>query len=751
MGLFSHFILQRSDDPMARSRLRVEVRQKFLINASFLALLALITVAITLLYISSERNFHWWIDWYYPTIQIANVFRDSPSEAIQLIGRSLVQERNRLYVLPLLPFIWIFGSSRLVYEVSLALVYLLPLALVMGGIATQLIRTHRQTVFWSTALLTLLIPVSWVPTFMGIPDTGGALLISLATFVYLQDVRLRQWWRIPLIGLLIGLAILLRRHFIYGGFAFFGALSLQALSFFYTEVQKSLPLGLRNLLLMGVRIGLMGAATLATLMIVAPVFTYGAMTIDYRSLYTSWSLPFSDITNLYASFYGWATWLFVLIGFSAGILTRSVALPAVSFVGLTGVISLIVWVVVLRYGNVFYSLQVTPLVVIGLVVFFWTTWIRLTGKVRTLMLAVVGCYLVSNLVIGLTPIGQFESVFRPLFALGFPPLARTDYDEVVRLVNYLRQLAPKEEPIFVVGNQRLQLDSTLMRASELMLYGGDRRILNILQTPKVDSRDEYPIETLLQAQYVVVPNPLPDYPGVPTKVPAVGEWLPNKEIDVVTVAFDAFTQNWEFAQDFKRLPVQFTFSGNAVVSIYQRTRPTSPETAIRTLYAMQQQIGERPGSQQNWIMYSQPWNHYSIARNQYNAYQLISFDSPREPISKAISKVSAQQNAERNQGRGASFLYLGSLPENTEVTGAMTYMAKACNTSSLQLTMLNMEGQVVSSLKTKYSRKQSANFKISISGKNPAYLLLDILTYDKNDLVELCTVEIKSLAVSPKK
>ncbi|HEY9635782.1 MAG TPA: hypothetical protein V6D14_20420 [Coleofasciculaceae cyanobacterium] len=736
---------------MPRSRSRVEVRQKFLINASLLALLALIIVIVTSLYISSERNLHWWIDWYYPTIQIANALRSAPSKAIELIGSSLLQERNRLYVLPLVPFIWVFGSSRLVYEISLALVYLLPWALGMGAIATQLIRTHSRTVFWSTALLTVLIPVSWVPTFMGIPDTGGAALMAIAAFVYLQDVRLKQWWRVPLIGLLIGLAILLRRHFIYGGLAFIGALSLQSLFFFSTEVQKKPQLALRNLLLVGVQIGLIAATILVTLLTIAPVFTYGALTIDYKSLYTSWTLPLGDTFNLYAYYYGWATWLIVLIGFSASVLTHSLPLSAVNFLGLWGILSLVIWLVQLRYGNVFYSLHLTPLVILGLVAFIWTAWSRLRGHVRTIMLGVVTCYLVSNLVIGLTPIGQFDSVFRPLFALSMPPLVRTDYDEVIRLLNYLRQLAPNEEPIFVVGNQRLQLDSSLIRASELLLYGRERLILNVLQVPKVDSRDEYPIETLLQAQYVVVPSFLPDYPGVPTKVPAVGEWVPNKEIDVVKVVFDAFTQNWEFAQDFKPLPVQFKFSENATVRIYQRTRPTSVATAIRTLYAMQQQIGKSPGSQQEWVLFNHPWNNYSIARSQNNTYQLISFDIPHEPLSPALPQKSAQQKAARTKGQGTSFLYLGVVPKAVEVTGAMTYLDKACDNSSLQLTMLNKEGQIVSSLTTKYSRQQSASFKLSLTAENPAYLLLDILTYDKKDLAKLCTLQIDSLAVSPQK
>jgi hypothetical protein len=51
----------------------------------------------------------------------------------------------------LIPFILVFGSSRLIYELALALAYLLPFALVMGAIATQLIRAHSRPVFWATA------------------------------------------------------------------------------------------------------------------------------------------------------------------------------------------------------------------------------------------------------------------------------------------------------------------------------------------------------------------------------------------------------------------------------------------------------------------------------------------------------------------------------------------------------------------------------------------------------------------------
>jgi hypothetical protein len=107
------------------------------------------------------------------------------------------------------------------------------------------------------------------------------------------------------------------------------------------------------------------------------------------------------------------------------------------------------------------------------------------------------------------------------------------------------------------------------------------------------------------------------------------------------------------------------------------------------------------------------------------------------------------RSAERTQKLGASFLYLGSLPEKAEVTGSITYLDNSCVSSSIRLTMLNKEGQIVSSTET--SRHVSSKFKLPIRGKNSTYLLLDALTYDKNDLISSCTIEIASLAISAQK
>jgi len=690
------------------------LRRQLLIDGGLLTLLVLIIVTTTCLYTWTEHNFYWWVDWWYKAITIADAFHESLPQALNLLSQTLKTERNSLYTVPLVPFILAFGNSRLTYELSLAVVYLLPFSLVLGAISTQLLPS--RAVFWSTAFLSLLVPVTWIPTFLGLPDTGGALLIALATLAYLQNIRLMQWWRMPLIGFLIAAATLLRRHFIYGGIALLGAITLQALFFFCQEVRKSSQRALLNLLLCGVQLSLIAATSLSVLIAIAGNFTSRALTTNYISLYASWSLPASDLVERYALFYGWATWLLVAVGFSAGIFTRVLPLPQASLICLSGLLALIEWLFILRYGNIFYSLHTTPLVVLGLAAFLWTSWFTLAGKVRTLVLSVAGCYLASNFILALTGIGN-----NPL-ALSIPPLVRTDYNEAVRLVQYLHELTPNQEPIYVVGHQRLQLNTSFIKAVQSVIYRNNQ-VLNTLIVPQVDSEDFYPLETLLQAQYVVVPNYLPQYPGSVTKVPAVGEWLAPQEHDVVKVVLNAFSQNWQIAQDFQPLPVQFRFEQGTVISIYKRTRPTTLVTAMQTFATMQQQIGKKPGSQLDWLLLSSLSAGAGIAKNPDNTYQLWVTPGSRP--------------------RTTSFLYANPLPQQINITGNLNFLDRRCSGATLQFTKVNQQG-VINSTQSLHFRQDSVIFSLSLRSIPKTYLLLNISSQNSSNY---CNLEVGHLAV----
>ena len=736
--------------------------RKFLIDGFFLFLLVLVTVAVTSIYVSREHTFYWWdyAGYNTATVNTANLFRDSPDKAWRGVIESLSQEKNLLISLPLVPFILLFGESRLSYILSVSLIYVLPFRLLLGAISAKLIPVYSRRVFWSTVLLSLLIPMSWVPTLRGYLDTGGCVFVALAILVYLQDVRLKSWWKIPLIGFFLAVAILWRRHFAYSAIAFFGAATLQvfiefivliyrretalkyrrekqlpcpkdqdtAVPFPYLDFPKdkdtAVPFPYRCLLESGVKLGLIAVTSLTILMLVAGDFTRSALTVDYRNLYVARSLPVNDILTRYADFYGLGTWLLVLIGFSAGLLTRMLVPAATIFVSLFGVLSLIQWLLVLRYGYLHYTIHITPIALLGLSTFLWTTWLTLKGKVRYFMLGATGLYLVLNAAVGLIPL---KIDFSRLFVANFPPLVRSDYDEVVKLVEFLRKLAPNEEPIYIAGASNNFNANILRQANRKLNPPEGWWKLNTIGRPQIDSRDTYPLPELLQSQYAVVAVPFQQV------LPTDEQVLRSHEQDVVKVVYDAFTQNWEIARDFQLLPEQFKLENGVTVSVYRRVRPTDTATAVRTLDAMQRQIVDRPGTQLDWISLHQSIYtsaNYSVSQESDNLYNVVT-----HPI-------------KNSQKLDTSFLYLGSISDKAKVTGKLNLPNKQCPGIALRLTLWDKQGKLVDSTEMAYSQKSAIGLNLLVEGKNSIYLLLEVLSNSKQDLTNQCQLEINNLAVS---
>ena len=713
--------------------------RKSLIDGFFLFLLVLVTVAVTSIYVSSEHTFYWWdyAGYNTATVNTANLFRDSPDKAWRGVIESLSKEKNLLISLPLVPFILLFGESRLSYILSVSLIYVLPFRLLLGAISAKLIPVYPRRVFWSTVLLSLLIPMSWIPTLRGYLDTGGCVFVALAILVYLQDVKLKSWWKIPLIGFLLAAAILLRRHFAYSAIAFFGAATLQVFIEFIIllypnktalsspkDKEAAVPFPYQCLFESGVKLGLIAVTSLTILMLVAGDFTRSALTVDYRNLYVAWSLPVNDILTRYADFYGLGTWLLVLIGFSAGILTRMLVPAAAIFVSLFGVLSLIEWLLVLRYGYLHYTIHITPIALLGISTFFWTTWLTLKGKVRYFMLGAAGLYLVVNAAVGLIPL---KIDLPRLFVGNFPPLVRSDYDEVVKLVEFLRKLAPNEEPIYIVGASNNFNANIIRQANRKLNPPQGWWKLNTIGRPQIDSRDTYPLPELLQSQYAVVAVPFQQV------LPTDEQVLRSHEQDVVKVVYDAFTQNWEIARDFQLLPEQFKLENGVTVSVYRRMRPTDTATAVRTLDAMQRQIVDRPGTQLDWISLHQSIYtsaNYSVSQESDNLYNIVT-----HPI-------------KNSQKLDTSFLYLGSISDKAKVTGKLNLPNKQCPGIALRLTLWDKQGKLVDSAEMAYSQKSAIGLNLLVEGKNPLYLLLEVLSSSKQDLTNQCQLEINNLAVS---
>ena len=89
------------------------------------------------------------------------------------------------------------------------------------------------------------------------------------------------------------------------------------------------------------------------------------------------------------------------------------------------------------------------------------------------------------------------------------------------------------------------------------------------------------------------------------------------------------------------------------------------------------------------------------------------------------------------------------MTDQTQVMGSINYLDQACVGSSLRVAMLDTEGNIVSSKERAYSHtpKKITPFDLSVQGRGSAYILLNILNYDENDLVNSCTLQINPLTV----
>ncbi|MBP0002963.1 MAG: hypothetical protein J7642_04440 [Cyanobacteria bacterium SBC] len=535
----------------------------------FLTLVTVI-VTVTTMYVSQENTFYWWdyADYHNYAILVTDTFRSSVGEGWKFVRETLTQQKNALHVVPLLPFLIIGGNSRLAYILGIALTYFLPFSLAMGAIASSIVPTSidrcdknvlqpaSQLSFWIAAFLTLLVPLSWVPLLRGYPDVGGVMLLGWASWLYLRNPRLSKIWQIVAMGSLLGLSILFRRHFAYGAISILVAAWLSQFS--VKAWQQWLTLSLR-----------LAAVALVSFVVLAGVaweFTIRAMTTDYVSRYAVWSLPVSDIFWRIVSGYGWGFLIVALAGWILQIwhLQNSENYRNWLFVAIAGTVAMAISILKLRYGNLHYTLHLTPWFVLGCI-----GWIGAMQR-RRLVLSLTGLYLFVNCSLGLGDVPQ-RSIF--FFAKSHPPIERHDTIDLRRSIDRLRELTTPEDSIFVIGASN-EFNALMLMDGELEMYGDDRR-LNFLPVPILDGNIS-PVDTLLLADWVVLATPLQ------VIQPGDEQIVRSNSQNVVKVMFEAFSENWEITRDFQKIPESFQLDNGVVLSLYQRIRETSEKVEEQT-------------------------------------------------------------------------------------------------------------------------------------------------------------------------
>jgi hypothetical protein len=539
------------------------------------ALLLLLTVvSLVIRYITPETGFYWWdyADYHNYAILMAEAFNQSPSDGWEFLGQSLSQQKNALHILPLLPIIQLGDHSRLAYILSLALIYLIPFSLGMGAIATELPLRHlsqwgKRPVFWFTTVLTLLLPMTWIPMLRGYPDIGGAMVLVWATWLYLRYPRLRQPWQILALGAMIALMVLLRRHFAYSALTLLLAVALSQRIGSRKDWQKSLILWLR--------LAMVGIVSLIVMAIVAPEFTQKAMTTDFSSRYQLWSLPLGVMLSRTGAAYGWGLWAMAIVGW---LVSQRWGQLGWRVVGMAAGLSLGVVLLKLRYGNLHYTLHLTPWLVLGLLAF---TEVLLDRVQRRWGLVLLGAYVLVNfssglgmLSTGMSPsVADFpsESVLarvplKPLLAKAHPPLVRQDRAELERLLLRLQGLSQQQQTVALLAASN-QVNASMFQSEAFQRFDNSLTLLPVA----IFDGPVSPWETVLEADVVIVATP-------PQLIELQDEQVVRSQSQtMIRLISEAFTQNQAITEKFRRLPDSFELQGGVQVWLYERRQPRAAQ------------------------------------------------------------------------------------------------------------------------------------------------------------------------------
>ncbi len=561
-----------------------------------LLVLAISIAGICWGYISAEETFYWWDygGYYHWSVKIAGNLQTSPGETIKTFWDSLDKDYSQLPLLPAIAFILMFGESRLVYVLAVALVYFLPFCLMLGAIATQLLAYYpRRHVFWSTIAIAILTPVAWAPMFRGFPDTGAAFLVAAAWFFYFRGKLATEnslsetiFTSMVPAGICLGFAMLFRRHFAYDIVTLVAAISINAAIELFSNWRQSRQQTKQNFYRQATQILAVGLSAILPIVVLAGNFVKRILESNYRDLYVSYSLPLSDSLFHYTTAYGWGIVILAVLGWYGGMVTKRLQPVVARILAIAFAIGILEWAVYLRYDNIQYTLHLTPYIIFGLAACFWTAWPILPRISHRVFVGIATIFVTINAMVGFFPVVDNPTAtplgvathrwLHPLFSATHAPIRRRDMDEIAKLVRFLRDRTSSKDAIYVAASSHV-FNRSLLHNAEVAIYGRDGTQLQVPHIPQVDSRDVFTGKELFNADVVLIVKPIQYH------------LLPSEQ-DVVRVVVEAFTENWEFSQDFRQLSPRFFLQNGATVQVYQRVRPTSEEVAAKTLNRIKQEL-----------------------------------------------------------------------------------------------------------------------------------------------------------------
>lgn len=553
---------------------RSVVRSSGVVLAAFLSLV-IFANAFAAYFVTQEHYVYYW-DWagYWKMyLDISASFVQNPITAIRhVIGSIRSSDYNLLPVLPLVPFEWLFGTSRLTYILAITNVALWPGALIVGLLAQRIFQPNLPK--WSLSPLVLatasvlVLSSMWAPVLRGLPDVLGVLVIGMILLLHFaKPLSEQSTAHLVMTGFLLCLLVLVRRWYAFWVVAFFPALAVaQGL-----DIYQRHGVAWRHYITTTRNAVVIGLTLILALFVIAQPLVLRAISTDYSDIYSAYRHSTSLIEAAWRlqSYFGWSVIICGLIGL-AWLTVRKDTRVVGSFLIIQSLIIFGLFTRTQDFGIQHYYLLI-PSIALGIAVMIIGIWAQITHRVwRATLVGLVftallassaatfypGAAIVSNILGSLVP--QFR----------YYPLVRNDLDELEHLSDRLDEVELGQPgDIYVLASSEILNSSILRIYCEL----GPRRRFScdhILNTNDVDKRDGFPRQ-FLHAHYLIVARPTQYH-------------LRAEDQRVIGVLVEEVIESHGIGASFQRLPWEFKLDNGVKVWLFKKVRPLE-KTDLDTL------------------------------------------------------------------------------------------------------------------------------------------------------------------------
>ncbi len=459
-------------------------------------------------YVNHEHTIYYWDHAMYFNMarQFYMALSQSLSTGATIFGNALAGNYNLIFALPSAASFGVFAPTRLVFILTNFFIFFLAYEMAFAFFLRRALNFDWRIALPVSLIACLLVPPLWLPLFEGYPDTGAAAcLIAAAALGIAGPCRKKLIGTAIATGLILGFAVLLRRHFVYGDIA----LLLTQGGFAAFDIVRTRKDRAGKIKTAIIHFALCGLSLAALVFLVAPDFLKASLTTDYRALYLSYQRP--ALVFLY----------FVLGSFGVGLL-----LVAVSGVALLGrdkahrkvavftALYVLIWLIVWCGGpdqmGHHYVLQVLPFFIATGLAGWWNffsqkpeTKIYIWGGAMVLVLAANSAW-----ALWFSPHGVWpnDNGTPGLFSAPRPPVVRSDYEEWVRLADYLRQTTGPSDSIMIVGSSFI-FNLDLLHSVYVDILGAPEMTSRFPKSPEIDHEEPAPLDVFAGSAIYLVPSP----------------------------------------------------------------------------------------------------------------------------------------------------------------------------------------------------------------------------------------------------